>query len=70
MRDLIPEVENISQHKSSLFTVRDIENMTFNITVVDEYKLSEIKIRYDNNSAPNKVKFHKHTFHKHFVKRH
>ena len=24
IRDLIPEVENISQHKSSVFTVRDI----------------------------------------------
>jgi hypothetical protein len=31
MRDLVPEVENISQHKSYLFIVRDVENMTFNI---------------------------------------
>jgi hypothetical protein len=61
MRDLVPEVENISQHKSSLFTVRDVEKRTFNIAVADEDKVSEIKIRYDNISAPDKVKFHKHT---------
>jgi polyhydroxyalkanoate synthesis regulator phasin len=60
MRDLVPEVENISQHKSSLFTVRDVEKRTFNIAVADEDKVSEIKIIYDNISAPDKVKFHKH----------
>jgi hypothetical protein len=61
MRDLVPEVENISQHKYSLFTVRDVEKRTFNIAVADEDKVSEIKIKYDNISAPDKVKFHKHT---------
>ena len=39
MRDLVPEVENISQHKYSLFTVRDVENMTFYIAVADEDNL-------------------------------
>jgi hypothetical protein len=61
MRELVPEVENISQHKSSLFTVRDIEKRTFNIAVADEDKVSEIKIKYDNISAPDKVKFHRNT---------
>jgi hypothetical protein len=61
MRELVPEVENISQHKSSPFTVRDIKKRTFNITVADEYKVSEIKIKYDNISAPDKVKFHRNT---------
>jgi hypothetical protein len=61
MRDLVPKVENISQHKSSLFTVRDIEKSTFNIAVADEDKVSEIKIKYDNINAPNKVKFHRNT---------
>jgi hypothetical protein len=61
MRDLVSEVENISQHKFSLFTVRDIEKRTFNIAVADEDKVSEINIRYDNISAPYKVKFHKNT---------
>ena len=60
MRDLVPEVEKISQHKYSLFTVRDVEKRTFNIAVVDEEKVSEIKIKYDNISAQDKVKFHKH----------
>jgi hypothetical protein len=61
MRELVPEVENISQHKSSLFTVRDIEKRTFNIVVVDEDKVSKIKIKYDNISAIDKVKFHRNT---------
>jgi hypothetical protein len=60
MRDLILEVENISQHKSSLFTVRDIEKRTFNIAVVDEDKVSDIKIRYENIIYQDKVKFHRH----------
>ena len=61
MRDLVPEVENISQHKSSLFTVRDIEKRTFNIVVAYEDKVSKIKIRYENISALDKVKFHRNT---------
>ena len=61
MRDLVPEVENISQHKYSLLTVRDVEKKTFNIAIADEEKVSKIKIRYDNISAPDKVKFHRNT---------
>ena len=61
MRELIPKVEKISQQKSSLFTVRDIEKNTFNIAATDEDKVSEIKLKYENTSALDKVKFHKNT---------
>jgi hypothetical protein len=61
IKDLFPEVETISQHKSSLFTVRDVEKKTFNITVAEEDKVFEIKIKYDNISSPDKVKFHRKT---------
>jgi hypothetical protein len=61
MRELIHEVENLSQHKSSLFTVRDVEKKTFNIAVADGDKVSEIKLKYESISAPDKVKFHKNT---------
>jgi hypothetical protein len=61
MRELIPEVENISHHKYSLFTVRDVENKTFNIAVADEDKVSEIKLKYENISFLYKVKFHRNT---------
>ena len=61
IKDLFPEVETISQHKSFLFTIRYVENNTFNIVVAEEEKFSEIKIKYDNISAPDKVKFHKQT---------
>jgi len=55
MRELVPEVENISHHKSCLFTIRDIEKRTFNITVADEEKVSKIKIKYENINALDKV---------------
>jgi hypothetical protein len=61
MRDLVPEVEIISQYKYSMFTVRDVEKRTFNIVVANEDKVSKINMRYDNISALDKVKFHKHT---------
>jgi hypothetical protein len=59
IRDLFPEVEKISQHKASLFSVRDVERKTFNIAIADDDKVSEIKIHYENIGAPNKVKFHR-----------
>jgi hypothetical protein len=59
--NLMPEVKKYSQHKSSLFTVRDTERKTFNISIAEEDKVSEIKIKYDNISAPDKVQFHKQT---------
>jgi hypothetical protein len=61
MRDLVPEVEKVSQQKYSLFTVRDVENRTFNNAVAEEDKISEIKIKYDKMSSPYKVKFYKKT---------
>jgi hypothetical protein len=61
MMELIPEVEKISQHKSSLFIVRYVEKKTFNIAVADEDKVSEIKLNYENIGAPDKVKFHRNT---------
>jgi hypothetical protein len=61
MRELIHEVENISQHNSSMFIVRDVEKKTFNIAVANEDKLSEIKMKYENISALDKVEFHMNT---------
>jgi hypothetical protein len=61
MRELIPKVENISQHKYSLFIVRYVEKKTFNITIADEDKVSKIKMKYENISAPHKVKFYRNT---------
>jgi hypothetical protein len=44
IRELIPEVENISQHRSSLFSIGDIEKKTLNIEIVDDDKVSEVKL--------------------------
>jgi hypothetical protein len=38
IRDLIPEVERVSRHKSSLFSVRDVERKTLNIAVAMRIK--------------------------------
>jgi hypothetical protein len=61
IRDLFPEVEKVSQQKASLFVVRDIESRTFDIAITEEDKVFEIKIKYENISPPDKVKFHKKT---------
>jgi hypothetical protein len=58
IRYLLLEVKRISQHKSSLFSVMDVERKTLNIAVEDEDKVPEIKLHYENISAPDKVKFH------------
>ena len=59
IRDLLPELENISQHKTSMFSIRDVERKTFNIEIHDDDKVSEIKMHYENIGAPDNVKFHK-----------
>jgi UPF0288 family protein (methanogenesis marker protein 3) len=61
IRDLIPEVERVSQHRSSMFSVRYVERNTLNVAVVDEDKVFKIKLHYENINAPDKVKFHRNT---------
>jgi hypothetical protein len=61
IRDLLPEVERISQHKYSLFSIRDVERKTLNIAMEDEDKVSEIKLNYENMGAPDKVKFYRNS---------
>ena len=57
--DLLPELERTSQHKASLLSVRDVEKKTFNIAVVDDDKVFEIKMHYENIATLDKVKFHR-----------
>ena len=40
IRDLLPEVENISQHKTSLFSVIYVERKMFNIAIADDDNVS------------------------------
>jgi hypothetical protein len=61
IRESIPEVGKISQHKSFVFIVKDKEKMTVNIAVADDDKVSEVKMHYENINAPDKVKFHINT---------
>jgi hypothetical protein len=58
IRDLLPKVEKISQHKTSLLSIMDVERKIFNIVVADDDKVSEIKMNYQNIVSLDKVKFH------------
>jgi hypothetical protein len=58
IRYMCPEVEKISQQKDSLFSITDVERNTFDIEMVDDDKVSEIKMHYENIGAPKKVKLH------------
>ena len=46
IRNLLFKVEKISHHKMSLFSVREVER------IVDDDKVSEIKMHYENIGAP------------------
>jgi hypothetical protein len=61
IRDLLPKVEKISQHKDPLFSIRDVERKTFNIAIADDDKVSKIKMHYENIGAPEKVKFYRNS---------
>ena len=61
IRDLLPEVEKTSQLKASLLSVRDVEKKTFNIAVVDDDKVYEFKMHYENIGARDKVKCHRNS---------
>jgi hypothetical protein len=61
IRELILEVENVSKHRSSLFSVGYIEKKTLNITIADDDKVSEVKLHNEKFNAPDKVKFHRNT---------
>jgi hypothetical protein len=58
IKEIFPKVEGTSQCKSHLLSVRDVEKKTFNIAVVDNDKVSEFKVHYENIGVPDKVKFH------------
>jgi hypothetical protein len=55
IRDLFPKVDKISQHKASLFSVRDMERKTFNIEIEYHDKVFEIKMHYENIGAPVRI---------------
>ena len=51
----------VSQDKISLITTRDHEKNTLNISIVDEDKVSEVKIKPDKINMLDKIHFHKKT---------
>jgi hypothetical protein len=59
IRDVFPKVEKVSQHKASMFSIRDVERRTFNIAITNDDKVSEIKMHYENIGAQDNVNFHR-----------
>ena len=60
-RNLLPKVRNLYSSKTSLVAARDAEKNTFKMAIVNDKKMSEIEIRLDKISTPDKIQLHKQT---------
>ena len=60
-RNLLPRVRNLYSSKTSLVSARDAEKNTFKMAIVNDKKMSEMEIRLDRISTPDKIQLHKQT---------
>ena len=60
-RNLLPKVRSLYSSKTSLVSARDAERNTFRMAMVSDRKMSEIEIRLDKISTPDKIQLHKQT---------
>ena len=60
-RNLLPRVRNLHSSKTSLVSARDAEKNTFKMAIVNDKRMSEIEIRLDKISTPDKIQLHKQT---------
>ena len=60
-RSLLPRVRNLYSSKTSLVSARDAEKNTFKMAIVNDKKMSEIEVRLDKISTPDKIQLHKQT---------
>ena len=60
-RNLLPWVRSLNNPKTSLISTRDIERNTFKLAMVSDKKMSEMEVRLDKISVPNKIQLHKQT---------
>ena len=60
-RNFLPRVRNLNNAKNSLIFARDAERNTFKLAMVNDKKMSEMEIRLDKISVPDKIQLHKQT---------
>ena len=60
-RNLLPRVRNLYSSKTSLVSAIDAERNTFKMAIVSDKKMSEMEIRLEKISTPDKIQLHKQT---------
>ena len=60
-RNLLSRVRILYSSKTSLVSARDAERNTFKMAMVSDKKMSEMEIRLDKISTPDKIQLHKQT---------
>lgn len=54
-----PELRKLSSIQTSLITVRDLENVSLNLALIDEDKVAKVQLKMDRILVPEKIMFHK-----------
>ena len=60
-RSLLPKVRNLNNLKTSLVSARDTERNTFKLAMVSDKKVTEMELRLDKISVPDKIQLQKQT---------
>ena len=58
-RNLLPRLRSLYSPKTSLVSARDTERNTLKLAVVNDKKTSEMEVRLDKISVPDKIQLHK-----------
>ena len=58
---MIPRVRSLMNQKTSLISTRDVERNTLKFVVVNDKKVSEMEVKLDKISVPDKIQLHKQT---------
>ena len=58
-KNLLPRVRSLVNQKTSLISTRDVERNTLKFSMVSDKKISEMEVRLDKISVPDKIQLHK-----------
>ena len=60
-KNLLPRVRKLINQKTSLISTRDAERNTLKFAVISDKKVSEMEVKLDKISVPDKIQLHKQT---------
>ena len=60
-KNLLPLVRNLINQNTSLISTQDAERNTLKFVVVGDKKVSEMEVKLDKISVPDKIQLHKQT---------